>query len=193
MGRAHPNENLRPACIPFMLGNAPMGSSNPILYFEWIKKSLFSRCRRDEAPPFHRPCLDARHAGVRAAAARKTDNKSGHTLKLPLKAAISPPFVVFTAKKQAASVRLPRLTEKPPPPYSCTPKRIRFARPHFSPPRQSLPEKHSRQLQCFFRRRCRAKPPASSRVNLPKVQRVSLPAANALRETRSPRVIAKAA
>ena len=63
-------------------------------------------------------------------------------MKLPLKAAISPPFVVFTAKKQAASVRLPRLTEKPPPPYSCTPKRIRFARPHFSPPRQSLPEKH---------------------------------------------------
>ena len=80
-------------------------------------------------------------------------------MKLPLKAAISPPFVVFTAKKQAASVRLPRLTEKPPPPYSCTPKRIRFARPHFSPPRQSLPEKHSRQLQCFFRRRCRANPP----------------------------------
>lgn len=37
MGRAHPNENLRPACIPFMLGNAPMGSSNPILYFEQIK------------------------------------------------------------------------------------------------------------------------------------------------------------
>lgn len=128
-----------------------------------------------------------------AAAARKTDNKSGHTLKLPLKAAISPPFVVFTAKKQAASVRSSKLTEKPPPPCSCAPKRIRFARPHFSPPRQSLSEKHSRQLQCFFRRRCRAKPPASSRVNLPKVQRVSLPAANALRETRSPRVIAKAA
>ena len=39
-------------------------------------------------------------------------------MKLPLKAAISPPFVVFTAKKRAASVHLPRLTEKPPLSYA---------------------------------------------------------------------------
>ena len=39
-------------------------------------------------------------------------------MKLPLKAAISPPFVVFTAKKQAASVRSSKLTEKPPLSYT---------------------------------------------------------------------------